>query len=487
MRGQVFYLRLFRFAASSFFALTLLALALLPAGVHAEDADASNYHGVDFTIAHPAGWKTSSSDSGSHVSGSLSAEGPCDHLILSWIRDPGMDPGDILDQIEKAYDSEEVKVLSSERGEIRMKEQTAKTLNLAYEFNGYRSVKLFAVWNSSRSDRLFLASFSSGNDSDSGNLALFEELVASFADLGNRDLTKLGPKPLDGAWPQVLGDLLSSYHYKEIRTLPGRTVHVKVGFELSPQNGTYVLDSQEELWTDPPEMAAARAGAVAQILQQAGYEARLVQRGGEIAVAVLDPSKKWQQVSINPASPERMVGVLANGTWEALMYSDGEDLAEDNGIVEGFDLDKLIQKDCEPSRYVELKALAETNQSWLDGLREVLESYDYDKYYEENVFDCSNTAQICWSVLRQKGYDARLMMSYKGHPLDPHMWVGLRYPYESNGYVAVETANTDEKKRLVHLGRVVTDAAYFKGIMYNSSAQFSRMHPEEGMRLRPRI
>jgi len=477
-------LRLFRLAASSFFALALFALvlfslALLPAG--AEDVDVSTYHGPDFTIACPSGWTISGSDTGNHVSGSLIVMGHCDRITLSWIRDPGMDLEEILDQIERSYDGGDVKVLSSERGEVRMNEQTAKTLNLAYEFKEYGSKKFFAVWNSSRSDRLLLASLSGCNESDSGNLALFEELIASFADLDNRDLAKLGPRPSEGAWPVVLGDLLSSYHYKDARTLPSRTVHVQVKFELSQQNGSYTLSSQEELWADLAEMVVARAGAVAQILQQAGYEVRLVQRGGEIAVAVPDATGRWQQVSVNPASPERMVGVLANGTWEALMYRDFADLAEDNGIVEGFDLDKLVQKDCEPSRYAELKTPAKTNQSWLDGLQEVLESYDYDKHYEENVFDCSNTAQICWSLLQKKGYDARLMMSYKGHLLDPHMWIVVRYPYESNGYVAVETANTDANKRLVHLGRVVTDAAYFKGIMYNSSAQFSRLHPEEGM------
>ncbi len=481
MRGRLTYLRLFRLSASSFFALALVALAILSAS--AEDVGTSTYRGPDFTIACPGGWTVSGSDSENNVNGSLSLVGPRDRLTLSWIRDPGMDPEEILDQIEKAYNSGDVKVLSSEPGEMKMKDQAAKTLNLDCEFNGNAAGKLFAVWNSSRSDRLFLASLSSCGDGDSGSLALFKELVASFADLGDREHAMLGPKPLDGAWPPVLGDLLSSYHYKETRTLPGRTVHVQVGFELSPQDGSYVLDSWEELWTDPPKMAAARAGTVAQILQQAGYEARLAQASGEIAVAVLDPSKKWLQVSVNPASPERMVGVLANGTWDAVMYRDFADLAQDNGIFEGFDPDRLVQKDCEGSRYVELKAMAQTDQSWLDGLREMLESYDYDKYYEENVFDCSNTAQICWSALQQKGYDARLMMTYSGHPLDPHMWIVLRYPGQADGYVALETANTDETKRLVHLGRVVEDAAYLKGIMYNSSMQFSRLHPEEGMNL----
>jgi hypothetical protein len=61
------------------------------------------------------------------------------------------------------------------------------------------------------------------------------------------------------------------------------------------------------------------------------------------------------------------------------------------------------------------------------------------------------------------------------------MWVVVKYPNEADRYVAVETANTDPSKKLVHLGKIVEDSDYFKGIMYNSSAQFSGMHPEEGM------
>jgi hypothetical protein len=73
------------------------------------------------------------------------------------------------------------------------------------------------------------------------------------------------------------------------------------------------------------------------------------------------------------------------------------------------------------------------------------------------------------------------MLSYKGHPIEDHMWVVVETPHEKDRYVAIETANVDEKKWLLNLGRVVTDEAYFQGIMYNTSAQFSWMHPEEGM------
>ena len=73
------------------------------------------------------------------------------------------------------------------------------------------------------------------------------------------------------------------------------------------------------------------------------------------------------------------------------------------------------------------------------------------------------------------------MLSYKGHPLEEHMWVVVEAPNEKGRYVAIETANVDENKRLVNLGRVVSDEAYFRGIMYNTSEQFSRLHPEEGI------
>jgi hypothetical protein len=153
-------------------------------------------------------------------------------------------------------------------------------------------------------------------------------------------------------------------------------------------------------------------------------------------------------------------------------------------------VEEVMQRDCQPSRYVALRPPAEIDPSWLDDLNRTLDELEFSQSYQENVFDCSNTSQIVWSVLEGKGYQARLMMSYKGHPLDPHLWVAVAYPYQRESYVAVETANTDKasagtSKRLVHLGRVTIDERYYTGIMYNSSQQYSRLHPEEGMWLVP--
>jgi hypothetical protein len=149
-------------------------------------------------------------------------------------------------------------------------------------------------------------------------------------------------------------------------------------------------------------------------------------------------------------------------------------------------VEEVMQRDCQPSRYVALKAPTEIDSSWMADLNRTLDELEFSQSYQENVFDCSNTSQIVWSMLDGKGYQARLMMSYKGHPLDPHLWVVVLYPHQKERYVAVETANTDRasagpSKRLVHLGRVTTERKYYSGIMYNSSQQYSRLHPEEGM------
>jgi hypothetical protein len=473
-----------------------------PAAAKSEDSDLSS--SLDFGFAIPDGW-TVSAPAGGPVAGNLSLTDSCSRISLNWSRDPGMNLREILNQIKGAYDGNGVRIISSELGERSSEGRRVETLHLIYEFNGYRNEKRFAIWNSSKSDRLFLASLSACSNIDNdnsdntdnkadnangktygsynkiNNIALFDSFVDSFSDLGNGETVKLRSTLPAGAWGIVLGDLLSSYHYKDAKTLPGRTVRVSVLHSLTPQNGIYVLDSQEAILVEPQVTAATRAGAVQEILQQAGYDARLVQMGGEMAVSVRDPSGGWQKVSINPTSPERMIGVLANSTGDALMYPDLAQLAAANGIINKIDVHNIVQKDCEPSRFVELKAPEEASQSWLDDLMDVLESYDYGEYYEENVFDCSNTAQVSWSLLQQKGYDARLMMSYAGHPLDPHMWVVVKYPDEADRFVAVETANTDSSKKLVHLGKIVNDSDYFRGIMYNTSVQFSRLHPEEGI------
>lgn len=493
-----------------FFSFFLAALSFLMlnflCSCSCADGGTKGFDEMGFSFQYPAEWTVrpasdGHTDKGSRAAGKLELDGPCVRFSINWTRDPGISPETILDQIKKTYDSGEVKVISSEQGEISMKDERAEVMSISYELKGCRSAKRFAVWNTSRSDRLFLASISgsagcsSELEQSTASAALFDSLVASFSDGEEREQLMLGPKSKDEAWTLVLGDLLSSYHYSQAKTLPARIARVQVLHTLSPINGTYQLDSQEVIRVDLPSDAVLRAAAVQSLLLQEGYDARLEQRSGDIGIAVKDPSGRWQLISVNPAKPEKSVGVLANDTREALIYESLEELADENRMdIKGLNPDigdletnKLMQKDCEPSRYVELTQPSDVNEAWQEDLQKVLDGYDYDERYQENVFDCSNTAQICWSVLQGKGYDARLMMSWKGHPLGPHLWVVVLYPYEEGRYVAMETANTDGGMKLVHLGKVVAEGKYYRGIMYDSSAQYSRLHPEEGMWLAAKI
>lgn len=466
----------------------------------------AEYRGDGLSLEYPEGWAAKAF--GDDFAGNLSIKAPdsgaC--IYLTWMRDPGIAPEKILGQAERTYSGDEMKIQSSLRGTARTHEGYASTLDLQYALGNHGTRKRFAVWNSSLSDRLFFATLSTGNSGNyAENSVVFDHMLKTFSDMPDMKrrtvrLDRRAGTAKGDAWAAVLGDLLASYSYKDAVNLPSRKVHIQTMHSLQPSiqpsNGTYSLSSKEEIMVDPPEAAVARAGAVQNMLHSKGYETKLVQMRGNIWVAVKDAaSGKWQSVSLNPSRPGRMIGVLVDDGYEGITYEDVSDLAadnlmglEDNNSDHGSDpSSKIIRKDCEPSRYVELRQPSSDNRSWMEDLQKALDSHDYEKSYKENVFDCSNASQICWSILQAKGYDARLMMSYKGHPLDPHMWVVVRYPYEAERYVAVEATNTNKNKNLVHLGKIATKDDYSRGIMYNTSAQFSRLHPEEGMWLAPQI
>jgi len=84
-------------------------------------------------------------------------------------------------------------------------------------------------------------------------------------------------------------------------------------------------------------------------------------------------------------------------------------------------------------------------------------------------------------LLEGARYDASLMTGYEGHPLWDRVWVVVKYP-ESDGYVAVETLGGCG----AGLGNVVFEEVYGEGIMYNTSLQYSHLHPEIGMWLEPK-
>jgi hypothetical protein len=469
-------------------ALCILAVLSIPVLLsYAQEYEQFSDMGV--SADYPAGWKLSSW--GSSAAGGLSITGGCSELLLNWSRDPGIPPEEILDRIRRIYDGEEVTVTAWKQEVVKVQGHRAAALELTYAFRGFSAQKRFVAWNSSLSDRLFLASLCCCEKETAAASRSFEHLLSSFSDTRALEMLSLAPKPGDGAWATVLRDLLCSYHYIDSRTLPPRKISLEILHILKPFEGSYILQTRDSLHFDPPLTAARRAGALQQMLDQEGYRTVLVQRSGKVQVAVADPDGSWQPISVNPSTPERAVGVLVDDVGEAAMYNSLKDLAEDNQLQIGLaGVEDVMQKDCQPSRYVVLRHPSEIDTIWLQDLNKTLEESEFTQSYQENVFDCTNTSQIVWSVLEGKGYQARLMMSYIGHPLDPHLWVAVLYPHDRESYVAVETANTDKAstgpgKRLVHLGRVTAEDKYYSGIMYNSSQQYSWLHPEEGMWLVP--
>lgn len=465
--------------------LAAVSILILPA----KAVDYEQFRDLGISADYPAGWRLSSW--GSSAAGGLSIAASCSGIYLNWSRDPGIAPQEILDRIRRTYDSEEVTVTAYKEDAAEVQGESAASLELTYSFKGYMAQKRFVAWNSSRSDRLFFASVSGCQEEADQASRTFDGLLDTFRDMKDVETVSLEPRPEDGAWAMVLRDLLCSYHYLDARTLPPKKISLEVVHILQPFQGSYLLETQDSWRADPPLTAAMRAGALQQMLAGEGYRAILAQRGGRVEVLVLDPDGRWQPLSVNPSSPQRAVGVLVDEVGEAVMYESLRDLAEDNHLeIDEAEVKEVMQRDCPPSRYVALEAPEEIDPSWLEDVNRTLDELEFSQSYQENVFDCSNTSQIVWSVLEGKGYQARLMMSYKSHPLDPHLWVAVAYPRQRESYVAVETANTYQasagpSKRLVHLGRVTTDGKYYTGIMYNSSRQYSRLHPEEGMWLVP--
>jgi len=460
------------------FLVTIIFLFHIQLSLLSEAQDTGIYKGNDFSVRYPESFNVSTS--GSPTSGDLKLANACQRILLNWTWDPGISPDEILDGLKGIYEGTDIKVLSSESGEIRIQGQEIKTLNLTYEFKGQQAEKEFAIWNSSRSNRLFLASLSSCNKNQ--GTEVFNSILASFNDLGNGELIRPKLNNDETAWSVVLRDLLSSYHYRDLSILPATVVNFQEQSSLLQYGGKYHPDSTVTIHVNPPLSALGRAATVQRLLLEEGDQVRLFQKGKDIGLALLDPSGKWQLVSINPLEPGRSIGVLLDNIYEATTYKSPEDFPfyRVSGL-EDLKPDKVIESDTEPSRYVELQKPSNISQTWLGNLENVLGEYEYGKTYQENVFDCSNTTQIAWSILTNKGFDARLMMSYKGHPLDPHIWVVVKYPYEPERYLAIETANTNQAKILEHLGRIVQDEKYYEGIMYNTSIQYSRLHPNEGM------
>jgi|GEM_PF-7095549 len=138
------------------------------------------------------------------------------------------------------------------------------------------------------------------------------------------------------------------------------------------------------------------------------------------------------------------------------------------------------------------------DKEFLDSVQKVLDEYTYDQKYKLEGFDCTNSSQITWYILKEKGFDARLIYSNEiaigrkdknARDFYGHVWVVVprnnytggnydQYIHQgSGGWISVETTENYTK----HLGLADdSDRPYgwFKpdvGWLFNSSIEYSTL------------
>ena len=238
----------------------LLFALLLTATSSTSAADGfSDYRGMGLTFQYPYDWTISAL--GNQVSGNISVIDSCDSIAIAWMRDPGLTPVNILDQIVKTINQGEVEILSKEQGKISVQGQEVETLDLSYKFKDHNAKKRLAAWTSEGSDRLFFASMSSCSVDYSRNGDVFNHVLGSFQDRVSKEISLEARSVQDDAWAIVLGDLLASYHYIDQRAVSSTAVYAEAVHSLVPINDSYRLMSSEKIRSEMSSGAITRATA----------------------------------------------------------------------------------------------------------------------------------------------------------------------------------------------------------------------------------
>lgn len=407
---------------------------------------------------------------GNEGSGVLTSEAPCVMFNLLWLRDIGVGPESYLDAILQLYTGNGLKIDSHSRFSCSIRTLDARCLDINYSFAGYGARKTFAVWYSPATDRTYIASM----ESCSGNTETLLSILQTISEI-NRSRTLAERKGRNDTWSLLLSDLLSSWRYADPAHLTGGQFLIHTNHTVSERG----LRSYDGIDISFPQDMFMRPAAVFHLLREAGYTPVIMQRQGSVWIAVKE-GDEWQAISLNPLNPDGSVGVqvFEDEWYRGIVYSDPEELAAANSINLSIPLDYIVRR-CEPSRYVHLEMDNSTDRS---DLERILEEHSYIPRYSEGRFDCSNASQVCWSFLKGMGYDAYLMVGAKDHPLGEHMWVVVR---TERGYIAIEAAVVGNTQNFLSLGSIRSDAAYYRGVMYNSSVHYSLLNPGEGMWLEP--
>lgn len=446
------------------------------------EEEIGRYRRANFSFELPPGWNATTS--GDRDEGNLTLEGACALVRIGWFEDSGIDPGSVNRQVGRAYKSGSLRfaVLTAEQGEpVNVGDQRASSLNVYYRRGSQESQKRIVAWCSPISGRFFYASFWSCPGTWDENLEKFELVLESFRDEKSESYVELEPRSttLDG-WGTVLQETLQSYHFASFAIPSNPEVGVKVVMKSHREYGQVNQLASEEIVSvtrstdDPP-----REAAILKLLAQRGYQVAILQRGGAYWVVVQDPEGRWQAISSAAPVTESGIGTLVGPDgveWYCGLVVEGmEGTAEEKR----YSPQTVIEMDCDPPREVHIKPGTEVNLTWILSLRDLLDLYMYTQ--EEMDPGSFLRAQVCWALLKREGYDAWLVTGYEGHPLHPSMWVVVKHPGDE-GYVAVKTAAAGDRGGL---GEIVCYAERFEGIAYETSLQYSCLHPDRGLGIDP--
>lgn len=433
--------------------------------------------GSNFSFVLPRGWKAA--PRGDLDGGNLTLEGPSALATIVWFEDSGIDPEILLRQVVRAYRSGSLRfsVLEVEPGEaVTIDGQRASTLNVFYIYGGLESQKRIVAWSTPRSGRFFFASFWSVSEAWDANLGAFEALLASFRDEGAEGYVELEPRTATfDLWGAVLQETLRSYHFERVAIPPSPEVGMRVVLTAHREAGRVDQLASEEIVSSTPAAIPPREAALQALLLDRGYAAAILRRGGAFWLVVQGPEGGWQAISSSGAGGRGMGSLVGPDDleWYRGLVAGWPDAVEGPAPTSG----TVLVEDCNPPRIVRLDPRAEVNLTWILGIEELLNRYRYSG--KGNDSDSFMKAQVCWALLEREGHDALLVTSYEGHPLHPRMWVIVHHP--GSGHVAVDPAASGDRG----LGEIVSGAEWFDGLGYETSLQYSCLHPDKGHAIDP--
>ena len=123
-----------------------------------------------------------------------------------------------------------------------------------------------------------------------------------------------------------------------------------------------------------------------------------------------------------------------------------------------------------------------TNITMKKHIQELLNQYKFTQPYQESVFDCTDSSAIVQELLKENGYDAKLIYGADTRSVEAsmwHMWVAIKD--EKNDYVLIETTKQPTIGSVIrYRPKDESQYRYFQGgMMLNNSDEYAYYHESD--------